>query len=54
MKRFNNRHFWKIKYYNEEHEEKSVKILPRLYDHQFEDFKNVVQLKNKDVKIINW
>ena len=54
MTRINNRHLWKIGYYNNEGERKAVRILPRWFYKYFNQFEEAVKKANPDVKISNW
>ena len=52
--RINNRSMWKISYYTPARSRKSVRILPRLFQEGFDEFKDYVRTANKDVKIKSW
>ncbi|HWJ28210.1 MAG TPA: hypothetical protein VNS32_16825, partial [Flavisolibacter sp.] len=54
MTRINNRHLWKIGYYNNEGEAKAVRILPGRFYKYFNEFEEAVKKANPDVKISNW
>ena len=54
MTEINNRSMWKIGYYDQMGTEKSVRILPRWLDSNFDEFKKLVQAANNKVKIQNW
>ncbi|BCY29590.1 hypothetical protein [Flavobacterium okayamense] len=50
----NKRKMWKIKYTDNYVTEKSVRILPRLFNNEFEKFKDAVYKANNKVLIQKW
>lgn len=52
--KINNRNMWKIKYTYRNHTEDSVRILPRLFNNHFEEFKKIAAQENKDIQIQDW
>ena len=49
MTEINKRNMWKISYYDKNNIQKSVRILPRWYHQDFDDFTDAVKAANKDL-----
>ena len=54
MTKINKQNMWKIGYYEKDQVEKSIRILPRFFSKDFEEFKNIVKIKNRNVELQNW
>jgi len=54
MTEINKRNLWKIEYYNESMNEESVRILPKIFNNNFDEFKKLVKATNRNVVIQNW
>lgn len=54
MTKINNRSMWKISYYDVNKAQKSVRVLPRWFYENFNEFKAAVKSANEDVTIKNF
>lgn len=54
MTQINNRNMWKIKYVDNFGKKRSVRILPKIYQDDFQKFKVKVKSANSNVEIQNW